>query len=72
MQLHGSGYRRQALFLRRKKEIKQGGGRENDQLIEALSKIGWGFKIAAGPNFQAKRDFPPGLIPFVGRKPQAS
>jgi len=39
--------------------------------IEAVSKIGFWFKIAAGPSFPAKRDFPTDHILFVGRKPQA-
>jgi hypothetical protein len=40
-------------------------------LLEPISKIGFWFKIAAGPNFPAARDFPPNQILFVGRKPQA-
>jgi hypothetical protein len=37
---------------------------------EAISKIGFWFKIAAGPSFPAARDFPPDQILFVGRKPE--
>ena len=39
--------------------------------FEAISKIGFWFKIAAGLSFPAVRDFPPDHIRFVGRKPQA-
>ena len=40
-------------------------------LLEAVSKIGFWFKIAAGLSFPAKRDFPPDPVIFVGRKPEA-
>ncbi len=39
-------------------------------MLEPISKIGFWFKIAAGPSFPAKRDFPSDQMPFVGRKPQ--
>jgi hypothetical protein len=45
-------------------------GLQNDKL-EAISKIGFWFKIAAGLSFPALLDFPPDPIIFVGRKPQA-
>ncbi len=38
---------------------------------EHISKIGFWFKIAAGPSFPALLDFPPDPIIFVGRKPEA-
>jgi hypothetical protein len=38
-------------------------------LLKGISKIGFWYKIAAGQSFPAKRDFPSGQIPFVGRKP---
>ena len=38
--------------------------------LEPLSKIGFWFKIAAGPSFPAKRDFPSDHILAVGRKPE--
>jgi hypothetical protein len=40
--------------------------------LEVISKIGFWFKIAAGPSFPAKRDFPPDQILLVDRKPQAT
>ncbi len=41
------------------------------RVVEPISKIGFWFKIAAGPSFPAKRDFPSDQIAFVGRKPEA-
>ncbi len=43
---------------------------QNDKL-EAISKIVYWFKIAAGPSFPAKQDFPSDQIIFVGPKPEA-
>jgi len=37
---------------------------------ERISKIGFWFKIAAGPSFPALRDSPSDLMLLVGRKPQ--
>jgi|GEM_PF-1833861 hypothetical protein len=39
--------------------------------LEPFSKVGFWFKLAAGPSFPALRDFPSDQIFFVGRKPQA-
>jgi hypothetical protein len=41
-----------------------------ERKLEAISKIGFWFKIAAGPSFPAERDFPSDLILFVGHKPE--
>jgi hypothetical protein len=38
--------------------------------LEAISKIGFWFKIAAGPSFPALRDGPSDSILFVGLKPE--
>jgi hypothetical protein len=46
------------------------GSHPAEMLLEAISKIGFWFKIAAGPSFPAERDFPPDPIRFVGRKPE--
>jgi len=57
---------------------------DHSTTLEAVSKIGFWLKIpssprekrgfaetgAAKPSFPVKRDFLPGQIPFVGRKPQ--
>ena len=40
-------------------------------IIEAVSKLGFWFKVAAGPSFHAKPDDPSDRIFFVGLKPQA-
>ena len=39
-------------------------------LLEAISKTGFWFKIAAGRSFPALRDFPFDLKVSVGRKPE--
>jgi ZIP family zinc transporter len=39
--------------------------------VMMISKIGFWFKIAAGPSFPALRGFPPDYILLVGHKPQA-
>jgi hypothetical protein len=38
--------------------------------LEAVSKIGFWFKISAGPGFPALLDSPSDLIIFVGHTPQ--
>jgi hypothetical protein len=38
--------------------------------FEAISKIGFWLKVAAGLSFPALRDDPPYPIPFVGLKPE--
>jgi len=46
-------------------------GIDNGFKLEPISKIGFWFKIAAGPSFPALLDSPSDLIRLVGRKPEA-